>query len=93
MRYVWMLMDSNSDWEPPELYSSKKRGIRRMEELFEETLDDFATGLTEKEKEAYREQFHKDKKMYFNLYEEVPHGFFKKLLWARTCTLTQEFLK
>ena len=93
MKYVWMLTDTPSDGEPPELYSSKKRAIQRMEMLFEETLNEFIKELTEEEKETYRKQFKKDKKMYFSLSEEVSNGYRKKLLWARTCTITQEYLK
>lgn len=93
MKYIWMLTDTPSDGEPPELFSSKRRGVQRMEELFEETLDDFVKELTEEEKNKYREQFKKDGKTYFNLFEEISEGYRKKLLWIRTCSLTKEYVK
>lgn len=92
MKYVWMLTDSASDHEPPELFSSKKRGILRMCELFEETLDNFITELPEEIKESYRKDFRREHMMYFNLCEERD-GFPHRLIWARSCSLDKVWVK
>lgn len=94
MKYVWMLTDSASDFEPPELYSSKKKAMKRLEELFEETLESFSYDLSDEEIKNYRNEFTKNKKMWFNLYEERARRNARgELLWARSCTITQERIR
>ena len=92
MRYVWMITDSAADHEPPILFSSKRRAIARMEKLLEETMDEFTYELTEEEKDRYRNEFKKNGKMFFNLFEERERRFRSPLLWARSCSLTKEFV-
>lgn len=94
MKYVWMVTDSASDFEPPELYSSKKKAMKRLEELFEETLESFSYDLSDEEIKNYHNEFTKNKKMWFNLYEERNHhDIHNKLLWARSCAITQERIR
>ena len=92
MRYVWMITDSAADYEPPMLFSSKKKAIARMEKLLEETMDEFSYELTKEEKDRYRNEFKKNGKTFFNLFEDTERHFKSRLLWARSCSLTKEFV-
>jgi len=90
MKYVWMIIDSASDFEPPELFSSRKRAITRMEELFEETLNSFINEPSEEEKINYRKEFKKCNRTFFVFSEEVNRN---KIIWARSCSLEKVYLK
>ena len=94
MRYVWMVSDSASDFEPPELFSSKKKAMARLEEMFQETLDSFTYELSDEEIAQYQKEFTKNKRMWFNLYENRERRDARsELLWARSCTITRELVR
>lgn len=93
MKYVWMLTDSASDHEPPMLFSSLKKAKENLREMFEDTLNSYAYELTEEEKTVFREQFKKDGEMYFALYENQDNNDYRSsLLWARSCSITKEYI-
>lgn len=88
-----MLTDSASDYEPPDLYSSKKKAVAEMEKRFEETLDDFVRELTVDEVQAFRREFEENGKMFFNLSEEDEHETgTMKLMWARSCSVEKAYV-
>ena len=91
MKYVYMLTDTASDNEPPDLYSSKEKALQELKKRFNETLET-SIFLTEEEKKELRKKFKKEK-TWFSVTDGEPKSFLHKAIFSRSCYVTQEYIK
>ena len=91
-KYVWVFSDSWSDYDLPQLFSSKRKALKKLKEEFNYTMAYFSCYLTDEEKQIIRKRFEADKEFFcIDIIKHDLYGF-EKLINTRSCSISKELI-